>query len=315
MRCFFKKYYFFIIGINLLKIEEIIHPANRKNVVLNLSKDVSCLINKIELQSMHDLQLKVTPFDKSINLSQSNIWEEIKFDDSNFGAFYDTNKFFFKNYEEQIKLNRLFKLFISRKASSAKCAYFIGKDPSPIDPRYSYRPEINSNSSVLANNIYKNISKLSSMSNIDFHKGHSRVKSAVSPDLKQNHPLTLISKGNEYKNHVREMKEQRREEELKDWTFWPKVNKPTITNSYLKMKNSKESHHKISKSYLAEVNENSLKILKDMANNSQSDNKYVKLKWSESDEIATLNRDEGKNIVFIYLALNCINHYLFLYFS
>ena len=110
--------------------------------------------------------------------------------------------------KEQVKLYQLFKLFISRKASSAKCAYFIGKDSSPVDPRYSYRPEINSNSAALASNFYNDIRRLSSMSNNEPNKGHNRIQSAVSPDIKA-HPLMLINKGIEYKKRVNDMKVQK----------------------------------------------------------------------------------------------------------
>lgn len=147
---------FFLFGIHLLKIDEIIHPSNRSKAELHWSSDISGLINKIEYENDADNQFKAQPSNKSLHISQLNILEDEKLDESQIGAYwFSENKFFYQSFEEQIKMNKLFKQFLTKKATKAKCAYFIGKDASPIDPRFTYRPEINTKSSELADHIYK----------------------------------------------------------------------------------------------------------------------------------------------------------------
>ena len=138
---------------------------------------------------------------------------------------------------------------------------------------------------------------LSSLSKIDPTKGHHRVKSSACKNYKDSHPLLLMNKGIEYKHRLDEKVAKHTEQELKACTFWPKVNKPTIKYSNSKMvRSSSKNSNYISayKDYLDEENENSLKMIKNVEDNSQTRNKYAQLKSNESDDFVKIEKDEGK---------------------
>ena len=242
----------FLLGIYDLKIDELLYPSKKLYTGEYSQSDISLLIQNFESEedlikmSKHQFTL-----DKSI-ISNKKV-EEAKTDEQRYGIFDQSEKFYFKDLLEQAKVSKIFKLFIKNKASNAKCAYFIGKDASPIDGRYTYKPEINLKSIEIANNLYKNVNMIGSGSNnSSMVSDHQRKLSSITPDLKETHPLILLNKGEEYKHHIKQMKIEKDQNEVKEWTFWPQVNKPTVTK--LKSKLMKSQAKKSLKSWMHNLN-------------------------------------------------------------
>lgn len=302
---------FFIFGMHLLKIDELIHPLNRSKTELNLNNDISGLINRIEYDNdTSNLQMTKSP-DKSFNISQVNMLEDTKINESQIGTYCSSEKFFFQSFDEQIKINKLFQQFLTKKATNAKCAYFIGKDASPVDPRFTYRPEINTKSAALADNIYKNISMLSSLSKIDHTKGHHRVKSSACSNYKDSHSHLLMNKGLEYKHRLDERVAKHTEEELKACTFWPKVNKPTIKDSSLKSRKSSATSSKYFSTYKGQyedASEASMKMLKELASHGKSQNRRAMLKLNQFEDNTRTNKKDGN---YIYFTLSFLKNYIY----
>lgn len=123
------------------------------------------------------------------------------------------NKFFFRNVNEINKLHHHFRLFISRKAISAKSAYFK-RAPSPFE-EFSFKPEINAKSDLMAYSNLLGDKNLQSKENLK--EGlHS-----------MSHPELLLKKGREYKEKVLQKKKEIEMHSMKECTFWPVTNNST----------------------------------------------------------------------------------------
>jgi hypothetical protein len=126
------------------------------------------------------------------------------------GCFDKHNKFFFKDEEDQNKAYQIFSELIQRKASKAKCAYFIGANAGPVDRRFSYKPHINEKS-----NQFDSVNKHSSKNDPMTMKNMTFL-----------HSEQLLQKGQEYKNKIENKRNQLRKDEMRECTFTPVLNTP-----------------------------------------------------------------------------------------
>lgn len=193
----------FLIGIHGLDLKDIIAEGDDKSFIKNGNNELSNLL------SQNNSYIESKGLDKDGLKSENPEISEIsiianKSEISNIGMFTGNNeKFFFKSHEDQLKTKRIFKAFISRKASSARCAYFIGNDTPQYDPSCSFKPEINTKSELMA---YGN---LIDKRNNSKSKG-SPTQSPVS------RPEILLNKGKEYQYNKMKLKEDMEIEEMKE---------------------------------------------------------------------------------------------------
>ena len=142
----------FLLGINGLNLKDIIadvdeNKLNKTQINDNLqllSPDSSYTIGIHPDREYSKFENNEVSVLSTINDKSNN---------SNIGIFmYNNEKFFFKSYEEQNKIMNIFRPFIVHKASSARCAYFIGTEVPPEDPSCPFKPEINPKSDMMAYN-------------------------------------------------------------------------------------------------------------------------------------------------------------------
>ena len=205
----------FLLGINGLKLKDIIAETDEQRFNKTQINDNSQLLSPDSSYTI------VAPQDKEFSKFENNEVSALstindKSNNSQIGVFLNNNeKFFFKSFEEQNKIMSIFRPFIVHKASSARCAYFIGTEVPPEDPSCPFKPEINSKSDMMAYNNF-----LGNKSIKQYSSNSSSAKSIIKPS----HPEILLQKGKQYKNNVEKMKEQKIKEEMKQCTFVPKTN-------------------------------------------------------------------------------------------
>lgn len=208
---------FFLIGIHKLKINQIF--AKPKDLKTNKPENPSMSginedKNSLEMDCSSIRVSKIESIDvaSSINDNPHSYINNI-----DIGCFDKNEKFFFKDEADQMKAYKIFAQLIQRKASKAKCSYFIGANPDPVDRRFSYKPQINE--------------KPNQFEVMD--KSNSRILSMNMRSASSLRPEQLLKKGEDYKKNIAHKREIIRNEEMKECTFKPFTNSPVA----LKKKN------------------------------------------------------------------------------
>lgn len=107
----------FLLGIHNLKLKDIIANTEPSKLPTSQNNNMSNLLSPGD--SYIDNTKDVSKLENGEISAISPIHD--KSDISNVGVFLDKDeKFFFKNYDEQAYITKMFKLFIANKASSAK---------------------------------------------------------------------------------------------------------------------------------------------------------------------------------------------------
>ena len=210
----FRNLLFFLIGINQLNVMEIFYTSNENQLddyykANSKITSANTSLFEADVSSIQPLSKGTTDFRSKISEIHS-----MKYNLVNVGIFSKNGKFFFKDFEDQNKAHRLFKLLINKKASSAKCAYYIGANPDPVDHRYSFKPTINP-----LPESKDNLTK-------ELKKTHQRIRSQNIKSIQELHQKLLLSKGNQYRRRIEELRRQKEVEEMKECTFWPQTNNP-----------------------------------------------------------------------------------------
>jgi hypothetical protein len=213
---------FFLIGIHKLKIGQIFIKS--KDNIVDKSKDTSIGnanrdINILSSNSSSIRVLKRESIDIASSINEISYVSYVNY--SEIGCFDKDNKFFFKDEEDQTKAYKIFSELIQRKASKAKCAYFIGANAGPVDRRFSYKPHINE--------------KTNQFDTVNKHSSKDDPTTMKSENLSFLHSDQLLQKGQEYKNKIESKRNQMMKEEMRECTFKPVLNS-TVAGS-VKAKN------------------------------------------------------------------------------
>jgi hypothetical protein len=204
---------FFLIGIHKLKIGQIFIKS--KNNIVDKTKDTSIgnTNQDIDFLESNNSSIRVPRRESiDINTSINEISYSWYVNYSEIGCFDKHNKFFFKDEEDQNKAYQIFSELIQRKASKAKCAYYIGANAGPVDRRFSYTPHINE--------------KANQFDVANKHSSKNDPMTMKSTNMTFLHSEQLLQKGKEYKDKIEIKRSQIRNEEMREWTFTPVLNNP-----------------------------------------------------------------------------------------